>query len=84
MTYLAMPSCHLQPECPPPSPLGHIGSTCRMVWNVPSQTACPLAVVGQCWLCPGPGSLGPWLLQANVEHMTEKMKTEIQRGLVLR
>lgn len=22
--------------------------------------------------------------QANVEHMTEKMKTEIQRGLVLR
>lgn len=28
-----------------------------------------------------------WLvlpLQANVEHMTEKMKTEIQRGLVLR
>lgn len=39
---------------------------------------------GQCWLLPRPRltvSLAP---QANVEHMTEKMKTEIQRGLVLR
>lgn len=26
----------------------------------------------------------PQVLQANVEHMTEKMKTDIQRGLVLR
>ena len=40
---------------------------------------------GQCRLLHRPHSL--WLvlpLQANVEHMTEKMKTEIQRGLVLR
>lgn len=39
---------------------------------------------GQCWLLPGPRLTCHSLLQANVEHMTEKMKTEIQRGLVLR
>lgn len=25
-----------------------------------------------------------FILQANVEHLTDKMKTDIQRGLVLR
>lgn len=38
---------------------------------------------GPCRLHPDPAHLS-LPLQANVEHMTEKMKTEIQRGLVLR
>lgn len=29
-------------------------------------------------------SILPFILQANVEHLTDKMKTDIQRGLVLR
>lgn len=29
-------------------------------------------------------SILEFILQANVEHLTDKMKTDIQRGLVLR
>ena len=29
-------------------------------------------------------SIPAFILQANVEHLTDKMKTDIQRGLVLR
>ena len=57
----------------------------RLAWTIPSQTALRLWV-GAVRL---PFSLRahpvyPPRPQANVEHMTEKMKTHIQRGLVLR
>lgn len=34
--------------------------------------------------CRRPGTCRWFVWQANVEHLTDKMKTDIQRGLVLR
>ena len=82
--YLAVPSCHIQAHMPPHHPW--VALAPPVSWSGMFLPRLPAFWLwwGGAGCCPDPGSLGPWLLQANVEHMTEKMKTEIQRGLVLR
>lgn len=77
-------SCHLWTLLPAPVPLGHSDPACQLVWNGPPWAACLRRGGGAVLAAALPRltvSLAP---QANVEHMTEKMQTEIQRGLVLR
>lgn len=76
--------CHLQAPGSPHHSWSH-----WLQLSVSLEYSCPDSLPSGCsggsyGCCPGPGSPCHSLLQANVEHMTEKMKTEIQRGLVLR